>query len=600
MESIYRLLLHEQKSLIEGDHKYGKLLSSVEHHRLDLATALETAKWQLEDFEREANSLAFVDKSQVKKNVITRHQQFIRAIREQIGLVEQSMNTSLGNSLRNMLLNEQDRNGLAVFLSGEKPTKHIANKELEDNDILRRFLDPTVSSSSREVNNGGKDGENMSFLDHNENSITKMDFGSSSSVEEANYGRYDEEGTWDLEASGPEARSYLQNNKLRDYSRRMNIFGSFGNFLSIYGRRASRNFIKRLKDGEEQMQSPIYRNSQHRMQRYLACLRPAFVVSTFHPLRAQISARALQSSNWIRDHREKCQRSFRNHRILFILPLLLTLLVLIKSMATADSTKRASVRVRTTSPLEARVSLVLALAAQTSSLSQRLLMDLATETAKYVFPNRRFESRTFEEALMSVPDLETVEFKVLKRNDRYEIREVESYFIAETTMPGKYGFDFAGASRSFNVLAEYLFGKNTKEKPMEMTTPVFTRRVKSQGEKMDMTTPVITRRVEDEDKWKMSFVLPSKYGANLPLPKDSSVTITEVPKRVVAVVAFSGFVTDDEIARRESTLRELLRKDTEYRVKDGASVEVAQYNPPFALPFNRRNEIALEVVEKQA
>jgi len=31
--------------------------------------------------------------------------------------------------------------------------------------------------------------------------------------------------------------------------------------------------------------------------------------------------------------------------------------------------------------------------------------------------------------------------------------------VAETTMPGKRGFDFNGASRSFNVLAEYLFGK---------------------------------------------------------------------------------------------------------------------------------------------
>lgn len=26
-------------------------------------------------------------------------------------------------------------------------------------------------------------------------------------------------------------------------------------------------------------------------------------------------------------------------------------------------------------------------------------------------------------------------------------------------MPGKNGFDFGGASQSFNVLAEYLFGK---------------------------------------------------------------------------------------------------------------------------------------------
>lgn len=47
-------------------------------------------------------------------------------------------------------------------------------------------------------------------------------------------------------------------------------------------------------------------------------------------------------------------------------------------------------------------------------------------------------------------------------------------------------------------------------------------------------------QLEDQDKWQMSFVMPSKYGANLPLPKDPSVRIKEVPKKVVAVVAFSG------------------------------------------------------------
>ena len=35
----------------------------------------------------------------------------------------------------------------------------------------------------------------------------------------------------------------------------------------------------------------------------------------------------------------------------------------------------------------------------------------------------------------------------------------QPYIIAETTMPGETGFDFNGASQSFNVLAEYLFGK---------------------------------------------------------------------------------------------------------------------------------------------
>ncbi|KZV17158.1 heme-binding-like protein chloroplastic [Dorcoceras hygrometricum] len=270
------------------------------------------------------------------------------------------------------------------------------------------------------------------------------------------------------------------------------------------------------------------------------------------------------------------------------------------SMAT---TERRSVRTREIaipmSPFEARLSLVAALASQTASLSQRLLMDLASETAKYLFPSKRFQSRNLEEALMSVPDLETVEFKVLARNDQYEIREVQSFFIAETTMPGKFGFDLSGASQSFNVLAEYLFGKNTDAKQMEMTTPVFTRKVKSEGTKMEMTTPVITRRAGKQDKWTMSFVMPSKYGANLPLPKDSSVTIKEVPKKIIAVVSFSGFVTDEEVERRESTLRASLKNDSRFRVKEGASVEVAQYNPPFTLPFTRRNEISLEVERKE-
>ncbi|KAM7468262.1 hypothetical protein LguiB_015824 [Lonicera macranthoides] len=278
---------------------------------------------------------------------------------------------------------------------------------------------------------------------------------------------------------------------------------------------------------------------------------------------------------------------------------------MVKSMAAnRTSVEAAPQRRRITrnsnmmSPLEARVSLVLALASQTSSVSQRLLMDLATETAKYVFP-KRFETSNLEEALMSVPDLETVKFQILSRKDQYEIRELEPYFIAETTMPGKYGFDFNGASQSFNVLAEYLFGKNTKREKMEMTTPVFTRKTQSDGEKMEMTTPVITKKLEDQDKWQMSFVMPSKYGSNLPLPQDPSVSIKEVPRKTVAVVAFSGFVTDEEVKRRESTLRNALKNDSQFQVKEGASVEVAQYNPPFTLPFARRNEIALEVERKQ-
>nr|XP_010931138.1 heme-binding-like protein At3g10130, chloroplastic [Elaeis guineensis] len=252
---------------------------------------------------------------------------------------------------------------------------------------------------------------------------------------------------------------------------------------------------------------------------------------------------------------------------------------------------------RSRSAFETRISLVMALASQAFSVSQRVLEDLAKETAKYAFP-RRFEARNLEEALMSVPDLETVKFRVLKRTEQYEIREVEPYFIAKTTMPGKTGFDFNGSSQAFNVLASYLFGKNTAGEQMEMTTPVFTRKVQSGGENMDMTTPVITKQSGDQGKWQMSFVMPSKYGANLPLPKDPSIAIKEVPSKIVAVMAFSGFVTDEDVKHRESKLREALRSDTQFQVKEDALVEVAQFNPPFTLPFTRRNEITLEVEDK--
>ncbi|CAA7397030.1 unnamed protein product [Spirodela intermedia] len=258
----------------------------------------------------------------------------------------------------------------------------------------------------------------------------------------------------------------------------------------------------------------------------------------------------------------------------------------------------AAPRRRSPTALETRVSLVAALAAQTISLSQRALRELLTEAAKYAAPSRRFgEPRSLEEALMSVPDLETVDFKVLKRTANYEIREVKPFFIAETTMPGKSGFDFSGSGQAFNVLAGYLFGKNAASEEMEMTTPVLTRRAQSDGERMEMTNPVITKQGE-EGAWQMSFVLPSKYGGNLPQPKDPSVRIREVPGKIVAVSAFSGLVTDEVVREKELRLRDALRGEPEFQVKESTSVEVAQFNPPFTLPFARRNEVSLEVEKK--
>ncbi|GLJ22908.1 hypothetical protein SUGI_0432090 [Cryptomeria japonica] len=248
---------------------------------------------------------------------------------------------------------------------------------------------------------------------------------------------------------------------------------------------------------------------------------------------------------------------------------------------------------------ESRRSLLFALATQAASQSQRFIQDLVSETFNYISPSTRFEARSLEETLMTVPNLETVQFKVLRREKEYEIREVKSFYVAETTMPGNTGFDFYGSSQGFNTLAAYLFGKNTKSEEMKMTTPVFAQKTQIDGEKMDMTTPVITKQEQDQGKWQMSFVMPSKYGENLPVPNDPSVRIRRIPEKVVAVIVFSGFVTDDEVQRRESQLRAALSKDPLVHIKENATAEVAQYNPPFTPPFMRRNEVILEVELKQ-
>jgi len=256
--------------------------------------------------------------------------------------------------------------------------------------------------------------------------------------------------------------------------------------------------------------------------------------------------------------------------------------------------KRMQAFMRQTSTASSnRISLLQALTQQTVVQSQRSLQSLFGEIGKYVNMPRT-DARSLEESFMSVPDLETIPYNLIRQAQDYEIREVLSYVVAETTMPGKSGFDIASSGQSFNTLAAYLFGKNEGRIEMSMTTPVVTQKGEARGEKMDMTTPVI-QQASGEGQWRMSFVLPAKYNEGPPKPIDSKVTIRRIPAKKVAVAVFSGYVSDNDVKNREQALRRALLKDPVLRVKLGAQPEVSQFNPPFTPPFMRRNEISLEI-----
>lgn len=251
-----------------------------------------TLSYQLEDFERAVSFSAMTGKSQIREDVISRHKQFIRAIREQIACVEKSLEgTSIGDPMRNMewvKLNEQDRDGLALFLSGGNATEHSDSYDGEDSSMLRRFLDPTTSSSAKDSTSGIVEEKSREIVNSNMNGVVHADhsidsrkennlrkvgsylntrsaFASTDSFPETSCNRYREGGSWDLEADEAKPENFFCENKLRGFWGRINA-SFLNNIWTPYGSRVTRNYTKRFKDGEEQSQSPSSADVSHPSQ----------------------------------------------------------------------------------------------------------------------------------------------------------------------------------------------------------------------------------------------------------------------------------------------------------------------------------------------
>ena len=167
----------------------------------------------------------------------------------------------------------------------------------------------------------------------------------------------------------------------------------------------------------------------------------------------------------------------------------------------------------------------------------------------------------------------------------YSIRDYSSYVIASVSMPS---YDNPGPS--FKILANYIgvFGQpqNRDSTTMAMTAPVITHQTTSSGVKMAMTAPVLT------EIDTMSFILPFDVtdASRAPKPLNDRIKLKTVPKKKLAVLQFSGFVNENIAYTKTKTLISHLRKDNHLKdsVKDGdLNVEIAQYNPPFTLPWCR-------------
>jgi hypothetical protein len=147
----------------------------------------------------------------------------------------------------------------------------------------------------------------------------------------------------------------------------------------------------------------------------------------------------------------------------------------------------------------------------------------------------------------------------------------------------------AGESAAFRLLFDYISGANEAAGEIAMTAPV----ERANG-KIAMTAPVEMGR--GDEAFAMRFFLPTGYTLETaPRPTNPDVTLVALDEAYVAVTAFSGWWTRAGIARREASLVERLA-DTAWH--PAAPATAWFYDPPWTLPFFRRNEIAVPVVRR--
>lgn len=195
---------------------------------------------------------------------------------------------------------------------------------------------------------------------------------------------------------------------------------------------------------------------------------------------------------------------------------------------------------------------------------------------------------------MNVMAAEEPKYELIEKSGEFELRQYQPMLIAEVLVDG----DMDQASgKGFRLIADYIFGNNITEtgssKKIKMTAPVT---IEPRSEEISMTIPVSLKNISG--RWQVSFVMPSKYTLDtIPLPNNKQIMLRKVPARKVAVLEFSGFANEKNTANRT---QELLKWMDKNNLISTGSIELSRYDPPWTLPFLRRNEIIVEYAKSKA
>ena len=173
-----------------------------------------------------------------------------------------------------------------------------------------------------------------------------------------------------------------------------------------------------------------------------------------------------------------------------------------------------------------------------------------------------------------VSNVEQPSYKIISDDESIEVREYPDLVVAEVFVEGKRK---EAIKEGFRMLADYIFGNNQSDTKIPMTAPVMQEHV-------------------GQDKWLIRFVMPSKHDLeNLPKVRNDKVMLKRLPASEYVTIRFSGMTTDSNMDQHAKKLDHYFKTA---EIAKGDRVIYAFYNPPWTLPFLRRNEIWYSVDQK--
>jgi len=162
-------------------------------------------------------------------------------------------------------------------------------------------------------------------------------------------------------------------------------------------------------------------------------------------------------------------------------------------------------------------------------------------------------------------------YQILESFGKIEIRSYEPFLVAEVEC---LGVRREAIRSGFRILASYIFGNNRSSTKLPMSVPVTQQKT--------------------ENGWKIRFMITSASDLEgLPDPNNCQIKLLKISNKKMAAIRFSGTVSEENLQKHTKKLQAFAHSHK--WILDEKPI-YAFYNPPWTLPFLRRNEVLFEIL----